>query len=121
MKDKIIVVEDNADIREIITLILSAEDFEVFESSPDTLQDDIKTIKPNLVILDYLLSHPMSGADLCKLIKTKEEHRHLPIILISAIADIAQISKICEATAFIGKPFNIADFVKTVNDTLIIC
>ena len=119
MKDKIIVVEDNTDIREIITLILNAEDFEVIQSSPDTLVMDINMIKPNLIILDYLLSHQMSGADLCKLIKGDKELKHLPVILISAMTDIAHISKSCEATAYISKPFNIVDFVKTVNNGLI--
>ena len=118
MADKVLLVEDDTDIREIITLILSNENFEILQSSADKLESDMATFKPDLVILDYLLNHKLSGADLCRIIKAGKETEHLPVILVSAIPELEHISKRCGATAYITKPFDIVEFIKTATDSL---
>ena len=69
MSDKILVIEDEPDIRETLSYNLSQEGFKVSEfSDAETCLNKIHKKKPDLLILDLMLPG-MSGLDLCKEIR----------------------------------------------------
>jgi DNA-binding response OmpR family regulator len=104
---KILVVDDNEDMLHILKLIFTSRNHEVLitDKGEETF-DLITTFQPHLVCLDINLSG-MDGRDICRHIKTTEETKHLPVMLISANL-IKQVT-LDESLAddFVPKPFDI--------------
>jgi len=82
--NKILVVDDEEDIVELMRFQLENDGFDVI-SANDGMEAIVKINKesPSLVILDIMMPR-MSGLDVVKLIRAKEEDSHLPIIIVSA-------------------------------------
>ena len=114
MKKKIVVIEDNHDILELIGFILENEDYEVLASlDPEPLKS-LEDINPNLILLDENLG-ASRGHKLCMEIKGNPGTSHLPVILISAVNDLPEIARRCKADNYISKPFLIEDLLDLVN------
>ncbi|MFQ6102855.1 MAG: response regulator [Candidatus Glassbacteria bacterium] len=83
---KLLVVEDEADLREAIKFDLEMSGYEVYSA-----EDGIKGLKlarekkPDLLILDLLLPR-MDGYRVCRMLKVDEETGKLPIIMLTAKA-----------------------------------
>lgn len=109
---KILVVDDDQDILEIIKLILTLNDFEVHTYSTGfDVPEVVRKYNPNLILLDIRLPGKL-GTDICKELK---QMYAIPIILISAYSNhLASISE-SNADAFIILPFNMNQLVNTVN------
>ena len=109
--NKILVVDDNMDILNVVELILKTNGFEV--SAISNGHDVIKStesFKPDLVLLDVYLGG-MDGREICKKLKSSEETRHIPVIMFSAHSTRQEIFNNCTAQDFIGKPFEIKELV----------
>ena len=107
MANDILIVDDEADIRELISGILSDEGYEtrLAEDSNQALEA-IRQRRPLLVILDiWLQGSELDGMELLELIKT--EHKDLPVVMISGHGNIETAVKATKIGAyyFIEKPF----------------
>ena len=114
MKKKIVIIEDNHDILELLGFILENEDFEVLASLNAEPLKSLEEINPHLVLLDEYLGADR-GHKLCMEIKANAGTSHLPVILISAVKDLPEIARKCKADNYIAKPFlieNLLDMVK---------
>jgi len=115
MKQKILVLDDNPDILDIISYILAEKGYEVM--SLDHGEDIFLVIQqfhPDLVLMDVMLGS-MDGRAICSQLKHGSETFALPVILISASHDLAQSLKQDGApNDFIAKPFDIDHLVKKV-------
>jgi CheY-like chemotaxis protein len=81
MLKKILIVDDNEFIIEVMTYILSNSGYDVIAlNSGDGVLDHIKTDHPDLVILDMMLPGA-DGRDICKEIKQHEDTKNLPVII----------------------------------------
>lgn len=114
MKKKIVVIEDNHDILELLGFILENEDYEVLASLDAEPIKSLEEINPHLVLLDENLGAD-KGHELCLEIKANPGTSHLPVILISAVNDLAEIARKCNADNYIAKPFLIEDLLDLVN------
>jgi two-component system phosphate regulon response regulator PhoB len=108
MREKILVIDDDQDILELIDFILSEKGFEVITSLSVISPDNVLEIKPDLILLDDWLENT-SGHELCLELKTNQATKHIPIIIISATMYLEQLSKKCSADSYIEKPFDIND------------
>jgi len=113
MKKKIVVIEDNHDILELLGFILENEDYEVLASLDAEPVKSLQEINPHLVLLDENLG-AHKGHQLCLEIKANPGTSHLPVILISAVTDLSEIARKCNADNFIAKPFLIEDLLNLV-------
>ena len=69
---------------------------------------DVKGMAPNLVLLDLRLSAGgEESAEICKRLKSNEKTRQIPIILLSAEADIKTVCIACGADDYLPKPFDV--------------
>lgn len=115
---RILAVDDNKDILEILRYILEESGYEV-----DTLSDGhyffdkIHEHTPDLILLDVMLGD-MDGRELCKNVKDTEETHDIPVIMISASHNIASINQTCMPNAFLPKPFDVKALLKTVSQEL---
>ncbi|OIN57195.1 hybrid sensor histidine kinase/response regulator transcription factor [Arsenicibacter rosenii] len=104
---RLLVVEDNSDVREYITQLFEAK-FEVHTAS-DGLEGWEKAIHllPDLIISDIMM--PQSdGLELCKKIKQEPKTMHIPVVLLTARAAVIHEIEGLElgADEYISKPFN---------------
>ncbi len=114
-KRKILIVDDDLDILEVIGLILESEGYEVeLVSNGQQIFDHISQFNPDLIILDVMLGD-MDGREICRNIKNSEGTLHIPIIMISATHNMAEsIKKSCKPDDFIEKPFDIVNLITKV-------
>ena len=90
-KPTILIVEDEEDLREIIIYNLEREGYKAVgvESGEEGLELAI-SLKPDLVILDLMLPG-MNGMDVCRKIKQDSNTKNIPIIIVSAKGEEADI------------------------------
>lgn len=102
---RILIVEDDEDIRDILKIYLKAESFEICEAeNGKSAFEVLEDTEPDLVILDLMLPD-ISGLNICKNIRTKYKY---PIIMLTAkTADQDKIMGLTYgADDYITKPFN---------------
>jgi DNA-binding response OmpR family regulator len=115
LKQKIVIVEDDHDILQLLILILEEQGFDVFAFDAINSVEEILAAKPDLILLDLWLKN-MSGEAIASVLKTDERSREIPIVFISAIHDLATIAGRCHVAAFIKKPFDYDQLVSTVKE-----
>ena len=107
---KIVVIEDNPDIMDVVDYVLTSDGHELISCKDGSIEDKLDQINPDLVFIDEYL--PVKrGSDICRHIKTNPHLRHLPVILISTIPTIGSIAKQSGADAYLEKPFDLGDLI----------
>lgn len=114
---KILVVDDEADIVELITFQLERDGYKVI-SAKDGIEavSKINRDKPDLVLLDIMMPR-MSGLDVVEFIRGKDDTISLPIIIISAKSTEDDIVEGMELGAddYLTKPFSLKVLSAKVN------
>ena len=117
MNARILVVDDDIALAEMIGIVLRAEGFEPFFCE-DGLQalDAFHSAKPDLVLLDLMLPG-LNGIEVCSRIR---EESGVPIIMLTAKSDTADVVKGLESGAddYVVKPFNPKELVARVRTRL---
>ena len=116
----ILVVEDDLDIRELISFNLQNEGHQVFEAKDGEAGIDKAREKlPDLILLDLMLPG-IQGLDVCRVIKSDQETKETPIIMVTALGQEEDIVKGLETGAddYITKPFSIKVLIARVNAVL---
>ncbi|MEG9327316.1 Response regulator receiver domain-containing protein [Salinimicrobium catena] len=105
---KIFIVEDDEGIRELVEFLLTTQDYSV-QAFPNarTFQKTVKEQVPDLFLLDIMLPDG-NGLDLCKDLKESEETSHIPVVLMSAHANVDRLEG---ANDFIAKPFDVDELL----------
>jgi two-component system, OmpR family, alkaline phosphatase synthesis response regulator PhoP len=105
---KLILIEDEEDIAELIRLQAEISGYE-FSHSADGLNgyEAVCREKPDLIILDLMLPG-QNGLDVCRKVKMNPELRHIPIIMISAKSEETDVVLGLELGAddYVTKPFS---------------
>ena len=105
MKKRIIVVEDDAAIAEVLTLILQHENYRVESFVNDSFIAGILDDMPGLILLDLWLLD-MNGKSICLQLKNNEAMKHIPVVIISAHRDIQLYAREAGADGYLEKPFD---------------
>jgi DNA-binding response OmpR family regulator len=109
---KVLVVDDDPNILDVIKFILTSYGFEVHTYSTGTnVVQVVLDYQPDLILLDIRLPGKL-GTEICK--ELKDLHCTIPIILFSAHAQQANFMEMFGADAFMKKPFDVKDLVSTV-------
>lgn len=117
---KILIVEDEANIRQLVRYNLEKEGFQVMEAA-DGLQG-LRTVqreKPDLVLLDLMLPG-MDGLEICRTLKGTPSTAALPIIMLTAKAE--EVDKIIGlelgADDYMTKPFSPRELIARIKAVL---
>lgn len=110
---RIVVVEDNPDISEIMDIILKDDGYEVIPSEDGTIALRFDEIKPDLVLMDELLPGKR-GSEWCKYIKSDSALQHIPVVLVSTMPNLEQLAQKSGANGFLEKPFNISNLTSLI-------
>ncbi|MDQ6763650.1 MAG: response regulator [Bacteroidota bacterium] len=110
---KILVIDDDADILELVQCVLKKAGFEVHtHNSGFDAVAKITECNPNAILLDIQLPGK-SGTDIYKELR---KTNHVPVVFFSANADKQKVLSECKAEAFISKPFDINQLLHTINE-----
>ncbi|MEX2143632.1 MAG: response regulator [Anaerolineales bacterium] len=117
---KILVAEDQVDLREMIILTLRMAGFDVVAAEDgEQAYQQAKASRPDLLILDLDLPY-LSGAEVCKKLKARQDFARTPIVIISSHDNPAEIEKsmIAGAQDYIRKPFELNQLMQRVTTLL---
>ena len=119
-KRKILVIEDERDIRELVRYNLEAEGFAVVEASDGEIGLALSAReRPALVVLDLMLPG-LSGLEVCRKLREREDISRMPILMLTARA--AEVDKVLGlemgADDYVTKPFSPRELVARVKAVL---
>jgi len=120
MPKKILVVDDEKDIVDLITYNLEKEGFTAMKAyDGEDAIEVVKSQKPDLVVLDLMLPG-MRGLEVCRFIRRNRETESLPVIMLTAKGD--HVDRIVGfelgADDYITKPFNVRELIARVRAVL---
>ena len=112
---KVLVVDDSPAIVDSIEMMLDFEGFQIgkFYKGSDMLKTLDSQSKPNVILMDMWLSGE-DGRDICKVIKSDENLRDIPVLIMSASRGLEQSALDAGAGPFIAKPFDLGDMVDRI-------
>jgi two-component system response regulator MtrA len=117
MNAKILVVDDDTALAEMIGIVLRTEGFEPSFCADGAIAiDSFHTTKPDLILLDLMLPG-MDGIEVCSHIRSESG---IPIIMLTAKSDTADVVKGLESGAddYMVKPFNPKELVARIRTRL---
>lgn len=117
---KILVVEDEPDIRKLVHYNLTQDHYKVVEAeSGDQALKLIQRDKPSLVILDLMMPG-MSGLEVCRVLRGQDETAKLPILMLTAKAGESDrvLGLELGADDYLAKPFSPRELVARVRAIL---
>src|SRR3954466_147823 len=114
MAKKVLVIEDDKDIRDTIVYVLEEQGYEVTSSEDSKILKSLDSIKPDLILLDNWLTEWKSdanGQQISQQLKSDPATSHIPIVMISAVSNIQQIAEAAHADDYLKKPFNLDEVI----------
>ncbi|MFA6636686.1 MAG: response regulator [Candidatus Omnitrophota bacterium] len=106
---KILLSEDNDDIRKMLAMRLEVVGYTVLQARDgEEALDTAKKENPDLIILDLMMPK-LSGFEVCRMLKFDDVHKNIPIIVLSALDQQRDREKAVEAgaDAYFIKPFDL--------------
>ncbi|MGF1460751.1 MAG: response regulator [Leptolyngbyaceae cyanobacterium] len=117
---RILVVDDNCDLRAYISNVLQRQDYHVRTAHDgQAALAMLETFSPNLVLTDLMMPG-MSGLELLQKIRQDDRFRTVPVVLLTAkVDDETRIEGVEQgADAYLGKPFNDRELLAEVRNLL---
>lgn len=105
-KYSIVIAEDNREMAELLQEVFSVR-YKVYQASDGKeALDLVKAVRPDIVLSDVMMPG-MSGTELCATIKSNPQTAHIPVVLLTALADsVRQLSGLQSgADDYVAKPF----------------
>jgi two-component system, OmpR family, phosphate regulon response regulator PhoB len=120
MQPKILIVEDEAAIRQMLCLALARENYECLEAA-DTVQAQAKILEavPDLLLLDWMLPG-LSGADYARRLRAEKLTQDIPIIMLTARTEEEDKIRGLQngADDYITKPFSTRELLARIKALL---
>lgn len=117
---KILIAEDDKDIRDLVVLTLEFHKFDVVSVEDGAAAVEKAKTQPFDIILMDVRMPRMTGYEACKRLKADEATRNIPIVFLSAKGQEAEIQTGMEVGAadYVLKPFSPDALVKTIRNVL---
>jgi DNA-binding response OmpR family regulator len=117
---KILIAEDEKDIRELIVFSLTYAGFQVVAAvdGQEAVEKALET-KPDLIMMDVRMPR-MTGYQACQKMKTMDETKDIPVVILSAKGQESEIQTGLDAGAYeyILKPFAPDELIERVKDII---
>lgn len=115
-KKRILAVDDEPEIINILKLRLEANKYEVITAgNGEEALKKAREERPDLIVLDVMIPPP-NGFQVCRTLKDDPEHKKIPIILLTAKASDSDKFWGTEsgADAYVTKPYNADDLMEKI-------
>lgn len=113
MKNKILIIDDDSAVLDILTECFTDEGYDVKAiSHVSDIYDLIDSFQPNVVLTDYILNG-INGGEFCTQIKMA--YQNLPVVILSAYPKVMLSLGTYNCDLFVAKPFDVFALLKQVN------
>ncbi len=119
-KKKILVVDDELDVQNILLFRLEINGYLVIAASDgEEGLERIRKDNPSLVLLDLMLPK-INGFEVCRMLKFDDKYKNMPIIILSALDKEEDRKKAMEsgADAYFLKPFDLEELLTKIKSLL---
>ncbi len=115
MLKKILVVEDDNEMLNLLKLTLEMEDYVVegINNGKETFEK-VYAFQPDLIVLDILLNGE-DGRKICRSLKKHEDFKYIPVVMMSAYVLAEASAKESGADAFYSKPYDMGEFCMKID------
>lgn len=110
---KIFILDDDKDILDSMRMVLEFKGYKIDTSANVENLNSISEKAPDLLLIDLWMSG-VDGSDICRQLKDNVQTKHIPVVIISANANIKELSHNCKADGYLSKPFEIDELLSTV-------
>ncbi len=119
-KKKILIVEDEKELMKLITFHLVTSGYDVLSADDGLEALEISEAKPDLIILDILLSG-LDGWEVCRRIRQNPRTKNIPVIMLTALAEVKDKLKGFELGAddYVTKPFSPRELLVRIKRVLL--
>lgn len=131
-KQKILVIDDDPDLKELIRITLEANNYEVYEAENGTVGLRlIREIRPDLIILDVMMDSITEGFQVSYQLRSQDpnseykEYSRIPIIMLTGVSQKMhmkfspeQDGEYLPVDAFLEKPIRIEPLLKEIEQLL---
>ncbi|KQS38136.1 two-component system response regulator [Pedobacter sp. Leaf194] len=114
MKKKVVLVQDNKDILDIMDQVLDEEGFDVTASLSTDPIKNIDKIDPDVVVIDDNIKGTKKGSKVIQELKSEPETEDISAILTSTSDKLPQIAEESKADDFIQKPFDLDHMIDVI-------
>ena len=120
MNYKVLVIDDEPMSRALLRLTLQENDFDVMEANDGLAAlTMIGQQQPDLIIVDVVMPS-LSGLDLCRIVRQNNQLEAIPILIVSAKAQVEAVraGMRAGATHYLTKPISRRELMRIVTDLL---
>lgn len=118
---KILIVDDQVEVRELVEVTLRSEDYKVLQAENGEKGIEMaKAEKPDLIIMDIMMPGDMDGLEATRRIKNDHETKDCKVIMLTAKGQETDREKGLEAGAddYFIKPFSPLELIRKVEEIL---
>lgn len=115
MCKRILILDDDKDVLDVMQEALTYEGFEVQTiSATENIFPVLEQYRPDILLIDYLLNG-INGGEICSQIKKNEHTHNLPVVILSAYPRVINSLGYYQCNKFISKPFDLDELVGGIN------
>ncbi|MBN8504325.1 MAG: response regulator [Burkholderiales bacterium] len=117
----VLIVEDQAEIRELIRMTLEFEDYALHEAeNGERGLAEAQRVRPDLILLDVMMPGALDGLQLCRLLKQDPVLSRAKVVMLTARAQMAdrEAASQAGADAYLVKPFSPLELLDVVRRSL---
>jgi len=112
---RVLLVDDDVSIVEALTWVLEEEGYEVGVVREGTLvKQKAKEMKPDVIVMDYRMPGE-DGISVTRKLKDDPETRNIPVVMVSASANLDEKAKQAGVDTFLPKPFEVQDLLDSLS------
>jgi len=116
--DKILVVDDERSVRDLLHSFLKATGYQaILASNGEEAIELAKSERPNAILLDVKMPG-IDGVETCRRLRTEKQTRFIPVIMVTAFGTTKTEATDAGADDLINKPFNLTDLAVRVKSIL---
>ena len=109
MAKKVLILDDDADILQICSIVLRKKGFDVSTLNSSTnVQEHVRHYQPDVILMDNWIPGP-GGIEATRLLKKETDLHSIPVIFFSANSNVTQLAREAQADYFLQKPFDITE------------
>ena len=120
---KILIVEDQPDIRKLIRMTLEFEDYEIHEAADGAFGLRMASaVGPDLMLLDVMMPGELDGLQVCQRIKSDPRLAHIKVVLLTARGQARdrEAGQQSGADDYLVKPFSPLQLIETIERLLVL-
>ena len=118
---RVLIVEDQPDIRKLIRMTLEFEAYEIHEASDGALGLRMATaVAPDLMLLDVMMPGELDGLQVCQRLKQDSVTKHIKVVLLTARGQARdrEAGQHAGADEYLVKPFSPLQLIETIERLL---